>query len=140
MPSPSRAFSASQGKDVRQELAESVVFPAHSTGTHRKHTGRWKQYSNQNFLRFFPYDFRPFPIGKHRQLAGIHRKKSKKLPAGILLPFPRNFRCFPTGYGDFSASFLQDPAGYGGRNLRSGLIIVSVVKGEKIIYLMTQFL
>jgi hypothetical protein len=109
-----------QGKDVQQELAGSVVFPAHSSGTHRKHTGRWKQYSNRNFLGFFPYDFRPFPTGKHRQLAGIHRKKSEKLPTGILLPFPRNFRCFPTEYGDFSASFLQDPAGYGGRNLRPG--------------------
>jgi hypothetical protein len=31
-----------------------------------------------------------------------------------------HFRCFPAGYGDFSAPFLQDPAGYGGRNLRPG--------------------
>jgi hypothetical protein len=28
-------------------------------------------------------DFRPVPTGKYRQLAGIHRKKSEKRPAGI---------------------------------------------------------
>jgi hypothetical protein len=73
---------------------------------------------DQNGVVYGPYIWRSntdrirsVSIGKHRQLAGIHRKKSKNLPAGILLPFPRNFRCFPTGYGDFSASFLQDPAG-----------------------------
>ncbi len=33
-----------------------------------------------------------------------------------------HFRCFPAGYNDFSAPFLQDPAGYGGRNLRPGFI------------------
>jgi hypothetical protein len=37
------------------------------------------------FSRIFSNDFRPFPTGKHRELAGIHRKK---LPAGILLPLP----------------------------------------------------
>jgi hypothetical protein len=31
-----------------------------------------------------------------------------------------HFRCFPAEYGDFSAPFLQDPAGYGDRNLRPG--------------------
>ena len=31
-----------------------------------------------------------------------------------------DFRCFPARYDDFSAHFLQDPAGYGGRNLRPG--------------------
>jgi hypothetical protein len=35
-----------------------------------------------------------------------------------------HFRCFPAGYGDFSAPFLQDPAGYGGRNLRPGLKLI----------------
>ncbi len=44
-----------------------------------------------------PMDFRPVPTGKYRQLAGIHRKKFEKLPVGILLPFLRDFRCFPTG-------------------------------------------
>jgi hypothetical protein len=33
-----------------------------------------------------------------------------------------HFRCFPAGYGDFSAPFLQDPAGYGDQNLRPGLV------------------
>jgi hypothetical protein len=56
--------------------------------------------------RMFFDDFRPVPTGKYRQLAGIHRKKSEKLPVEILLPFPKDFRCFP--------------AGYGGRNLRPG--------------------
>jgi hypothetical protein len=68
----------------------------------------------------FSDDFRPVPTGKYRQLAGIHRKKCEKLPVGILLPLPKDFRCFPAGYGDFPVSFLQDPAGYDGRNLRPG--------------------
>ncbi len=95
-------FLMSQGKDLRQELAESVVFPAHSTGTHRKHTGRWKQYSNRNFLRFFPYDFRPVPIRKHRQLAGIHQKNPKNFRSeycfhfrGISGALPRDTVTFP---------------------------------------------
>jgi hypothetical protein len=66
----------------------------------------------------FPDDFRQVTTAKHRQLTGIHRKKSQKVPAGILLPFPRDFRCFPVGYGDFPAYFLQNPAGFGGRNHR----------------------
>ncbi len=31
-----------------------------------------------------------------------------------------HFRYFPEGCGNFSAHFLQEPAGYGGRNLRHG--------------------
>ncbi len=91
----------SQEKDVRQEPARPGAFPPHSTGTHRKHTGRWKQYSDRSFLGIFSDNFRPFPTGKHRELAGIHRKK---VPAGILLPLPVLscgirwlFRTFPAG-------------------------------------------
>jgi hypothetical protein len=58
--------------------------------------------------QIFSDDFRPVPTEKYRQLAGIHRKKSEKLPVRILLPFPKDFRCFPAGYGDFPASFLRD--------------------------------
>jgi hypothetical protein len=43
------------------------------------------------------------------KLIGIHRKKSKKFPVGILLPLPA-----------ISGAFLQDPAGFSGRNLRHG--------------------
>ena len=72
-------------------------------------------------FRIFSDDFRSVPAGKHRKLAGIHRKKSGQFPAGILLPCSSDFRCFPAGYGGFPASFLQDPAGSGGRNLRPGI-------------------
>jgi hypothetical protein len=36
-------------------------------------------------------------------------KNPQNFPAGILLPCSGEFQCFPAGYGDFSASFLQDP-------------------------------
>ncbi len=68
----------------------------------------------------FSDDFRPVPIGKHRKLTGIHRKKSGQCPAGILLPCSSDFQYFPAGSADFTASFLQDPVGYGGRNHRPG--------------------
>ena len=59
---------------------------------------------------------------------------------------PKNFRpeycfhlrCFHAEYGDFFALFLEDPAGYGGRNLRPGKSIlfyiynVSNTKARKI--------
>ncbi len=93
-----------QEKDVRQEPAGSSAFPAHSTGKHRKHTGRWKQYSSRNFLGFFPMisdRFLQENTGNSQEFTG---KKSEKLPAGILLPFPilsrgiwRLFRIFPAG-------------------------------------------
>ena len=36
-------------------------------------------------------------------------KRFEQLPAGILFPCSRDFRCFPEGYGDFPAYFLWDP-------------------------------
>jgi hypothetical protein len=39
-----------------------------------------------------------FPVGKHRKLTGIHRKKILKIPIGILLPLPA-----------ISGAFLQNP-------------------------------
>ncbi len=74
-----------------------------------KITGRFRQESNENrwnveaifspeICRIFSDDFRPVPVGKHRNLTGIHRKKSKKIPVGILLPLPAIF-----------GAFLQDP-------------------------------
>jgi hypothetical protein len=63
----------------------------------------------KNF-RIFSDDFRPVPSGKDRNLTGIHRKKFGQFPVGILLPCSSDFRCFPTGSGDFPAYFLQDPA------------------------------
>jgi hypothetical protein len=48
------------------------------------------------FRTFFD-DFRPVPVGTHRKLRGIHRKKFGHLPAQILLPVSR-----------ISSVFLQD--------------------------------
>ena len=97
--------------------------PMHSTGTHRKHTGRWKQYSSRNFLGIFPMISDRFPqesTGNSQEFIG---KKFRP-------EYCFHFRCFPAGYGDFSAPFLQDPAGYGGRNLRPGysLHFISFIK------------
>jgi len=87
-----------------------------------KITGRFRQESIGNhwnveavfppeIFRIFSDDFRPVPAGKHGKLTGIHRKKSNKIPVGILLPLP-----------GISVAFLQDPAGSSGRNLRYGSI------------------
>jgi hypothetical protein len=76
-------------------------------------------FQTENF-RIFSDDFRSVPIGKHRKLIGIHRKKSGQFPVGILLPCSSDFRCFPAGSGDFPESFLQNLVGSGGRNHRPG--------------------
>ncbi len=73
-------------------------------------------------FRIFPGDFRPVLAGKHRKLTGIDWKKSGQFWVGILLPCSSDFRCFPAGSGDFPASFLQDLAGSGGRNHRTGIL------------------
>jgi hypothetical protein len=49
--------------------------------------------------------FLPESTGSWQESTG---KKSEKLSVEILLPFPRNFWCFSTGYGDFPASLLRD--------------------------------
>ncbi len=72
-------------------------------------------------FRIFSNDFRSVPVGKHRRLVGIHRKKSENFLVGILLPCSSDFRCFPAGCGDFPSSFLKNPAGSGGRNHRPGI-------------------
>ncbi len=72
-----------------------------------------KRYSDRKFLGFFPMISGRVSAGNHRKLAGIHRKKSEKFPAGILLPCSIDFWCFPAGYDDFPASFLQESAGSG---------------------------
>jgi hypothetical protein len=49
--------------------------------------------------RIFSDDFRPFPIGKHRKFAEIHRKKIRKTSgrntASISDAFPRDMVTFP---------------------------------------------
>ncbi len=63
----------------------------------------WKQYSGREFFGFFPMisgQFLP-------ESTGIHRKKSRQFPAGILLPYSSDFRYFLVGSG--------------GRNHRPGL-------------------
>ena len=49
-------------------------------------------------FRIFFDEFRPAPAGKHRKSTGIHRKKFRKFPVGILLPLLA-----------VSGAFLQDP-------------------------------
>ena len=85
-----------------------------------KNTDRFRQEStgnHQNVEAVFPPeifwiffdDFQPVPAEKHGKFIGIHRKKSKKFPVGILLPRSGDFRCFPAGSGDFPASFCGIP-------------------------------
>ena len=76
-------------------------------------------FRSENF-RTFSGDIQPVPAGKYRKLAGIRRKNPAVFLTGILLPRSSDFRCFPGGYGDYPASFLQYPAGSGGRNVRPG--------------------
>ena len=65
----------------RRDPAHSDAFHWNAQETHRKMEAVFQP----EFSRIFSNDFRPFPTGKHRELAGIHRKK---VPAGILLPLP----------------------------------------------------
>jgi hypothetical protein len=76
-------------------------------------------FPSENF-RIFSDDFRPFPAGNHRKLTGIHRKKKQKIYGWNTASTSDDFRCLPAGFGDFSASFLQDLVGSGGRSLRPG--------------------
>ncbi len=78
-------------------------------------------------FRIFSGDFRPVLAGKHRKLTGIDWKKSGQCRIGILFSCSSDFLCFSAGSVDFLASFLQDPAGSGGRNHRPGDCI-SIVK------------
>ncbi len=75
--------------------------PAHFRCIPLERTGRWKQYSSRNFLGFFPMmsdRFPPESTGNSQEFIG------KKFPPEYCF----HFRCFPAGYGDFSAPFLQD--------------------------------
>ncbi len=79
----------------------------------------WKQYSGRKFFGFFRW----FSAGSCRKAQEVDRnrmEKSGQFRVGILLPCSSDFRCFPAGSGDFPGSFLQDPAGSGGRNHRPG--------------------
>jgi hypothetical protein len=63
-----------------------------ATGSYKKIpeiAGIWKQYSGRKLSGFFPVDSCAF----RQELAGNHRKKSEKFPAGILLP--QNHRNYP---------------------------------------------
>jgi hypothetical protein len=65
----------------------------------------------ENF-RIFSDDFRLVPAGKHRKLAGIHRKKPNKFPVGIPLPLPAISRAFlqdPVTFPLLSCRILRDP-------------------------------
>ena len=63
-------------------------------------------------FRIFSDDFRLVPAGKHRKLTGIHRKKSRKFPVGILPPLPAISSAFLQDLVTFpllSCRFLRDP-------------------------------
>jgi len=103
-----------------------------------KNTGRFRQESTGNRwnmeavfpaenFRIFSDDFRPIPAGKLRELTGIHRKKNPISSGRNTASTSGYFQCFPAGSGDFSASFLQDPAGSGSRNHRSGIAYLILV-------------
>ncbi len=94
--------------------------PAHFRCIPLECTRRWKQYSSRNFLGFFPMISDRFPqesTGNSQEFIG------KNFPPEYCF----HFRCFPAGYSDFSAPFLQDPARYDGRNLRPGITVRSKI-------------
>jgi hypothetical protein len=74
-----------------------------------------------DFFRLFPAEILPESTGNCQE------------STGILLPCSNDLRCFPAGYVDFPASFLQDPAGFSGRNLRPGKFTqsISITKQRK---------
>jgi hypothetical protein len=110
-----------KGKDIDKLIPRSKNkgrFRHESTGN------RWNVeavFPPGNF-RIFSDDFRAIPAGKLEELTGIHRKKNPISSGGNTASISGYFQCFPAGSGDFPASFLQDPAGSGSRNHRSGLL------------------
>jgi hypothetical protein len=63
-------------------------------------------------FRIFSDNFRPVPAGKHRKLAGIHRKKFGRFSAGILLPFSSISGVFlqdAVPFSHLSCRILRDP-------------------------------
>jgi hypothetical protein len=61
--------------------------PAGSCRKATEITGIGSSIPTGNFSDFSD-DLRPVPTEKYRELIGIHRKKSRKFPVGILLPLP----------------------------------------------------
>jgi len=47
---------------------------------------KWKQYSGRKFFGFFPVNSCQLPVLADRKRSEIIRKKSEKVPVGILLP------------------------------------------------------
>jgi hypothetical protein len=95
-------------------------------------------FPRENF-RIFSDDFRPVPAGKHMKLIGIHRKKSKKFPVGILLPLPAISGAFlqdPVTFPLLSCRILRDPAGSSGRNLRHGNVDLNKWNEEKFVWVL----
>ena len=83
-------------------------FRQESTGSHRNVEAVFQP---ENF-RIFSDDFRPVPAGKHRELIGIHWKKSNKFPVGILLPLPAISGAFlwdPVTFPHLSCRIMWDP-------------------------------
>ena len=68
-------------------------------------TGIRKQYFDRKMLGFFPMNSRENSVGSNRNRSEINGKKSKMLPAGILLPNSSDFRSFPAGSGSTTLSW-----------------------------------
>jgi hypothetical protein len=65
------------GERILQKPAEKAEKVTVSCRKPRKLIETWKQYSDRKFSGFFSHHFRPVLTGKHRKMAGIHRKKSE---------------------------------------------------------------
>ena len=70
----------------------------------RSHRNMEAVFRPENF-GFFPVVSDQFLAGKHRKVIGIHRKKSRNFPAGILLPCSGDFRCIPAGTVPYSLTW-----------------------------------
>ncbi len=88
-------------------------------GKHRKSLEHGSSIPTGKFSDFFRW----FPTGscwKAHEIDWNPPEKIQKISGWNTASTSGYFRCFPAGSGDFPASFLQDPAGSSGRNLRHG--------------------
>jgi hypothetical protein len=67
----------------------------------------WKHYPSRKVSGFFPMNCTHFLVFFRGKWPESHRKISKKLPTGILLPCSIDFRSFSVGFGEFLASFQK---------------------------------
>ncbi len=71
-----------------------------------------------------PFGFFPIISGRFLpEITGSWQESTGKNPDDFRPEYCFHFRCFPAGSDGFLTSFLQDPAGSGGRNLRLGKLV-----------------